>query len=239
MGNYSKKIAIMQPYIFPYLGYFQLINAVDEFVFYDDVNFIKRGWINRNRILYNNHEKLITFPCIKPSQNKLIKDIVIDLKQKEYSNLIETLKQAYNKAPFFHKIYPMIESILNSKVDTISDLAIKSVSVFCDFLEIDTELKISSVDYSDSVGEKRVERLVNITKKSNSYDYINALGGKMLYDKSEFKNKGINLYFLKPNLKEYNQFEGNNFVSGLSMIDIMMFNDLNVIKGMLENYTIE
>ena len=85
------KIAIMQPYIFPYIGYFQLINAVDTFVFYDDVKFIKRGWINRNKILVNGEESLITFPCIKVSQNKEIREIEIDLSDKQYEKILKTI----------------------------------------------------------------------------------------------------------------------------------------------------
>ena len=115
------KVAVMQPYLFPYLGYFQLVNAVDVFVFADDVNFIKRGFINRNRILLNKEEYYFTVPCIKLSQNKLINEIKIATENKGYpENILLTYKQAYKKAPFFEQIFPIVQSIFNKEYASIS-----------------------------------------------------------------------------------------------------------------------
>ena len=112
-------MAIMQPYIFPYIGYFQMISAVDKFVFYDDVNYINAGWINRNRILNNNLPQYFTIPLIKASQNRLINEIEFDASNKDYSKLTQKIRHAYGKAPYFKEVFPIIEDILNHKTTYI------------------------------------------------------------------------------------------------------------------------
>ena len=205
--KHPKSVAVMQPYIFPYIGYFQLIRAVDEFVFYDDVNFIKRGWINRNRLLINGDDKLISFPCVKPSQNKLIKDIKVDTKQKNYSKILKTIKQSYKKAPNFDTVMPLIEDILTEEYDSISELAIQSVERFIKYIEMNTITLKSSEHFHDSNGLDKADRLIHITKSLDANNYVNAAGGKTLYSKNYFTDKGINLKFLKPQFKSYNQFD--------------------------------
>ncbi len=237
MDNSSKKIAVMQPYVFPYLGYFQLINAVDEFVFYDDVNFIKRGWINRNRILYGNDFKLITFPCQKISQNKYIKDIKIDLKAKEYLKLRETINYTYKNAPFYSEVLGIINDVFDSHINNISELAIKSVKKTSEYIGLKKMFSVSSNSFSEYQNYLKEERLIKICKKSKSKIYINPIGGRDLYTKQDFKKEGINLYFLKPSLPEYKQFN-HPFVSGLSIIDIMMFNSPEEIRSMLNQYAL-
>src|SRR5690554_5438915 len=124
------RIAVMQPYLFPYIGYFQLIQAVDKFVFYDDVNFIKKGWINRNRILINNKDLSFSVPLNKVSQNKTINETFLNLDTFEEwkEKFIKTIGQNYKKAPYFDGVSEVINNILNTKCNTISDLAIESVN---------------------------------------------------------------------------------------------------------------
>jgi hypothetical protein len=105
------KIAIMQPYLFPYIGYWQLINMVDEFILLDDVSFITRGYINRNSILLNGKDYLFSIPSNKPSQNKLIKDTQLKFFDKDKINFLKTINMAYKKAPYFHNAYPVIEKM--------------------------------------------------------------------------------------------------------------------------------
>lgn len=104
------KIAVMQPYLFPYIGYFQLLNAVDMFVVFDDVNFIKKGWINRNNILVNRQKYLFTVPLKDASQNKLIKEVQIadDGWQEKF---LKTVAQSYKKAEFFDEAFALIEKL--------------------------------------------------------------------------------------------------------------------------------
>lgn len=231
------KIAIMQPYTFPYIGYFQMIKAVDKFVFYDDVNFIKRGWINRNQILSNDEKQFFTIPLIKASQNKLINEIQINIESKEYSKLTTKIQQTYNKAPYFKQVFPVLEEIFNKKTVLISDFAINSVIKICQYLEINTEFLISSKCSSNTKGMDRADRLIEICKGEKCNDYINAIGGVELYDKEYFKKNGINLEFIKPNDIIYKQFT-NFFVPWLSIIDVLMFNDVEKIHKLLNEYQI-
>ena len=235
MNSKDKSIAVMQPYIFPYIGYFQLINAVNEFIFYDDVNFIKRGWINRNKILVNGKEHLISFPCIKASQNKLVKETKIDVSDKEYKKNLNSIEFNYKKSPHFNDVYPLVKGVLNQNHDTIADLCIFSVKSISSYLGLDTKFKKSSEDFQHTKKYKKNERLKAITKLENASTYVNAIGGRELYDKSDFKDSAIDLYFLNPKFKPYQQFD-NDFVSGLSIIDVLMFNSKENVIKMVNQY---
>jgi len=229
------KVAVMQPYFFPYIGYFQLINAVDVFVFYDDVDYIKNGWINRNRILMNGKSHYVTVPCIKASSNKLINSIQYDSTSKDCRKIVKTIKQAYGKAPYFEKVFPMIERVFSASTNQISSLAQRSLVVVSTYLNLQTKFKISSVDFPESKGMDKADRLISICQAINATQYINAIGGKELYDKEYFQKKGVDLIFLSPNKIEYKQF-GPDFTPWLSIIDVLMFNPIEHIKKHLNQY---
>lgn len=231
------KIAIVQPYLFPYLGYFQLINAVDEFVFYDDVNFIKNGWIHRNNVLVNGKPKLFIIPCINKSQNKLIKDIYVDAGSKMLEKMLKMIETAYKMAPYFDEVFPIIKEVTLSinEETSVSDIAIKSILETCKFLKIDCQFSLSSEAHNDSIELKKEKRIIHICNEKNALTYINPIGGLHLYSKNEFEKKFIQLKFLNPLSKKYNQFE-NHFISNLSIIDVMMFNSYDQIKKMLSHY---
>jgi len=166
------KIAIMQPYLFPYIGYFQLINAVDKFVFYDDVNFIKRGWINRNKILINGKAHLFSIPLKKASQNKSINEIELAVDQKWLSGFYATLKQNYKKAKYFDVIFSLIEIIFSSNHTIISDFTINSITTLCHYLGISTIFEKSSMKYAFTKELNKEDRLIEITKINNTTEYI-------------------------------------------------------------------
>ncbi|KXN98432.1 hypothetical protein LS48_11870 [Aequorivita aquimaris] len=231
------KIAIMQPYLFPYLGYFQLINAVDTCVFYDDVNFIKGGWIHRNRILLNNNGFLFTVPLLNPSSFKLIKDTDINMKLffKWREKFFKSVEQSYKKAPFFEETFHLVKRVLEGEQTTIAKIAMESIKEISNYLALKTQFEVSSMEYSNSIGYEKAERLIAICKKKGSNHYINPSGGKALYEKNTFKKEGITLSFIKNELIPYNQF-GNPFVKGLSMIDVLMFNEKSRISDMLNEY---
>jgi hypothetical protein len=231
------KVAIMQPYIFPYIGYFQLVKSVDTFVFYDDVNFIKRGWINRNRILLNKKEFLLTFPCVKPSQNDLIKDVEIRYNSKEYLKIFKTLKTAYSKAPHYEEIIILLEDIFNQDYKNISELASASITKISRYLNLETQFLFSSISFQETKGQEREERLINITKKIGSNHYINSIGGCSIYSQDSFSKKGIKLNFLEPVIMPYTQFN-SEFISGLSIIDVLMFNSSKRVNKMLNEYNL-
>lgn len=230
------KIAIMQPYIFPYIGYFQMIKAVDKFVFYDDVNFIKQGWVNRNRILNSKTDFIFVVPIEKISSFTLINETRI--KQNLYQNWIQkflkTIQLNYGKAPYFESIFELIQTILNQNKETISDLAILSITEISKFLEIKTEFIISSEKYQNSELERQA-RLIDICKQENASQYINAIGGQVLYTKDAFAKEGIQLNFIKSLAIEYKQFD-HEFVSWLSILDVLMFNSKEEVKKMLTQF---
>lgn len=224
-------LAIMQPYLFPYIGYWQLINAVDTFVIYDDVNFIKQGYINRNSILSNGKSQIITLELIGASSNKIINEIEVGNNREK---LLKTIKQNYTKAPCFDKVYPIIENIINQNEKNLAKFIGYSLERICEYLEVDTKFIYSSNIKKDNT-LKAQDKVIDICKNLNAKKYINAIGGQELYSKEIFRKNDIELNFLKTELVEYKQFK-NDFVPYLSIIDILMFNSKNEIKNMLDRY---
>jgi len=227
----------MQPYVFPYLGYFQLIHAADVFVFYDDVNFIKKGWINRNQILLNQEAFKFTIPLIGASQNKLINEIDVFWDSKFERKLLLQIEQAYQHAPHFKEVSDMMRSIFAHKPQTISDLAISSVQNVCEYVGLKrTFLKSSSMHISKDLG--RAERLIAITKELNASKYINAINGQELYDKETFNQQSIELGFLSPILNPYPQGGKDSFVPYLSVLDALMWIEKDQILSLISTYKI-
>lgn len=233
-----KKIAIMQPYIFPYIGYFQLVQSVNEFVFYDDVNFIKKGWVNRNNILVNGESNRFTIPLNKQSQNFEIKDTLIkkEVYFKWASKFLKSVNQHYKKAPFYDTVYPMLEKVfLHPRINSISDLSSLSVTETSQYLNIGTNFSFSSQAFSESKTLGRADRLISIVSKLEGTEYINSIGGIELYDKNYFKKFNIDLKFIYSETPVYQQYQ-NEFVPGLSIIDVLMFNQTETINQMLKCY---
>lgn len=230
------KIAIMQPYIFPYIGYFQLINAVDKFIVFDDVSYINKGWINRNNILLNNSAYMFTVPLKKSSQNKLISEIDISDDSNWKEKFLKTLQAAYSKAPNYGEVYSLADKILNSGLSKLSDFLRNSLIGTLDYLGIETEIINSSRVYNNKE-LKGQERILDICKQENANEYINPMGGMGLYDKERFKIDGINLSFLKTDDISYEQF-GGEFISNLSIIDVMMFNEATECRKLLDHYSL-
>lgn len=226
------KVAIMQPYFFPYIGYFSLIKVVDLFIFYDDVNYIKGGWVNRNRILINSEAKYLTLNVKNGSPNKLINEIEFDDNRQK---LLKTIELNYKKAPYFKQVWPLLETNLKLKTTSLADIAINSVRSVTNYLGMKTKFEISSVSYPETKALERSERLKQICRKTHADTYINAIGGIDLYDKNDFLKNHINLQFLKPQLLQYKQYK-ETFIPGLSIIDVLMFNSIEDIHLMLESY---
>lgn len=228
------KVAIMQPYILPYIGYFQLINAVDIFVVYDDVNYIKKGWVNRNTILVNGKVFLFSIPLKKVSQNKFINQIDIDENLGWRTDLLKTITLSYKKAPFFAEVFPIIEDIITQKENNLAKFITYSLREICNFLSIETTIMISSAidKNNDLTGQ---DKIIEICKKLQADNYINAIGGMEMYDKDIFIKHNISLNFIKSNPIIYSQFK-NEFIPWLSIIDVMMLNSPERIKDHLSKY---
>lgn len=227
----------MQPYIFPYIGYFQLVRAVDVFVFYDDVNFIKQGWINRNKILVSGKEFVFTIPLKDASSFTTIRDTQVNSKLfiKWRVKFLRTLEQSYKKAPYFEAVYKLIATILNKDFTSIADYTNESIIEISTYIGLKTKFVCSSTEYPETKSLDREDRLVEIARRNEANSYINPIGGQELYTKESFAQNGIQLNFIKSKPIIYKQFE-NEFVSWLSIIDILMFNSTEGINKMLDQY---
>ena len=232
------KLAIMQPYFFPYIGYFQLINAADKFVVYDNIQFTKKGWINRNRILVNGAAEYISLPLSKGSdylnvdQRKLAGTF-----KTERIKLLRRINESYRKAPQFDSIYPLIESVINAEEENLFGFIYQSLQAVCQFLDIKTEFIISSTLPIDHQLRSQ-DKVIAICDALGANQYINTIGGKELYSKEIFQQYNIELNFIQSGTVEYPQFT-NEFVPWLSIIDVMMFNSKEKVKEYLQNnYTI-
>lgn len=224
----------MQPYLFPYIGYFQLINAVDKFVIYDDVNFINKGWINRNRILVNGKPYTFTVPLKDASQNKLIKDLELAIDDRWKTKFIKTLEWAYKKAPYFDKAFGIVENVIDTKSPFIIDWHLKSLSLIKSYLEIKATFVKASTQYKNQ-NLKGQDRIIDICLKEKADNYINPIGGQDLYDEQSFISNKIKLYFLKSCLMTYKQYD-NELVPWLSIIDVLMFNSKEQSEAFLKYY---
>lgn len=226
-------LGIMQPYFMPYIGYFQLLNAVDKYVIYDNAKYTKKGWINRNRILQNNKDTLISISVEKDSDYLDIKDrSVADSFDKK--KLINQIRESYRKAPYFEQVIPIVEDIINYEEKNLFLYIYNSIKEVCKYLNIHTEIIISStIDIDQTLAGQ--DRVIAICKTLGAKDYYNAIGGQELYDPKDFEKEGVSLRFLSSNLVAYKQFN-NDFIPWLSIIDVMMFNSLAEIQDMLNEY---
>jgi hypothetical protein len=230
------KLAIMQPYFCPYIGYFQLIKLVDKFVIYDDVNYINKGWINRNNILVNSNKFLFQIPLVEASQNKKINTIEIFIDDIWKNKFLKTLIHSYKNAPHFDNVMNLIEGILNTNVKLISELNYYSILKICEYLDIKTEI-VSTSSIFDNHNLKGQNRILSICKKLKSNHYINPIGGVDIYDPVLFLDNGIKINFITHKDIVYKQFK-NLFVPNLSIIDVMMFNKKEEINNLLDQYSL-
>lgn len=227
-------LAIMQPYLFPYLGYFQLIRAVDRFVVYDDVAFINRGWINRNKILVGGQENLFTVPLRDASQNRLIHEIEVEGNPKWREKLLRTIEQSYKKAPHFAPVFALVSEVLRGPETRIGDLATSSLRRVSAYLDLETEFVESSRGYGNE-HLRAQDRILDICQREGADHYINTSSGEALYDRAEFARNGIRLTFIRSKAVEYPQF-GGEFVPWLSILDVLFFNSPEQVRNLLDAY---
>ncbi|WP_319543107.1 WbqC family protein [uncultured Pseudodesulfovibrio sp.] len=232
------KTAVMQPYFFPYIGYYQLLGAVDTFVILDDVNFIKRGWINRNNILLNGIPHLFSIPLRKPSQNKLISETKLNFSSKEKEKFFKKIQAAYKKAAQFSAFYGVLEKMVFYEEEDLTSYIYHSIVCICEYLDINTKIvRSSEIEKDNSL--KAQDRIIEICKKIGTDLYVNPSGGKSLYSIETFKNENIDLKFIHTKFDSvvYKQFD-IDFVANLSFLDALMFNDKKTLKKMLCQYTL-
>lgn len=227
------RLGLMQPYFLPYIGYFQLINAVDKYIIYDDVQFIKGGWINRNYILLNKNKYMFNLVLEGASANKLINEIAVNGNQ---TKLIKIIDSAYKKAPYYNSLSPVLDRIFNYTDLNLARFVGNGINEICLYLNIATVIVYSSeIDKNNEL--KGQDKVIEICKLMQADEYYNAIGGQELYDRESFSSQNIELKFIKCKPIFYKQFNGE-FIPWLSMLDILMFNPKEEIKNMLDQYDI-
>lgn len=226
----------MQPYFFPYIGYWQLINAVDKFVLLDDVNYIKRGYINRNEILLNGVRYRFTVPISHISQNKLIMHTTLNFDKKNRIRLLNTIEQAYRKRPFFRDIINLISDIIYYEENDLTKYIYNSIIKINACLGIGTEIMISSQIEKKNI-YKAQDRIIEICRVLGADEYINPCGGRDLYEHSRFDVNGVKLFFLSTEQEKIKYNQGyDSFHANLSIIDLLMNNSKNELKKILLEY---
>ena len=228
------KLAIMQPYLFPYLGYFQLIQAVDSFVIYDYVNFMKGGWINRNFIIAQGKPQRITLPLQGASPNKLINQVNIE---NNNVKILKSIKHSYTKAPQFATVFPLIEEVLMQQENNLALFIYKGLRQICEYLDQYPKWHISSELHKDNSLQGQ-DKVLSICEELGATHYINSSGGKSLYEQSSFEQQDIRLSFIEPRSVVYSHF-GKEFVPNLSIIDVLMFNEKEQCSKLLKEYDLD
>jgi len=228
------KLGIMQPYFLPYIGYFQLIKIVDKFVIYDNIKYTKKGWINRNRILVNSKDEFITLPLknasdhLNVNQRRLANSFYIEKRK-----ILNKVRENYRNAPCFSEVFELLEKIFDFEDMNLFKFVFNSLKLVCNYLDIETELIVSSTLPIDH-GLKAEDKVLAICKCLNASSYFNSIGGLELYSRERFKENKINLRFLKAKPIIYSQL-GLNFIPNMSILDLMMLNRKECVIGFLKN----
>ena len=226
-------VGIMQPYFLPYLGYWHLLAAVDRFVVYDNIQYTKKGWINRNRFLRDGAEAQFTLPLKKGSDYLNVADRAI-ADDFDPQTLLNQFANAYGKAPHFAAVFPLIETIVKAAPRNLFEYLHHSLTMTADYLEIKTPIVVSStipIDHQLKAGDK----VLAICRAVGADRYVNTIGGRELYSPAVFAASGVELRFIQSRLTEYQQF-AHPFVPGLSILDVMMFNSRDAVRRMLGEY---
>lgn len=225
--------AVMQPYLFPYIGYYQLVQSADIFVFYDDVTFIKQGYINRNSILQNGKPQRFTLPVHGASSNVFIQELVYGEDKKQ----LKTIEQSYSKAPFFKDVYPVIEGVFNQKNRAINHINRLSIESVFTYLGIEKKFfNASELDYNRELD--RADRLIELCNHFDCKEYVNSSGGRELYEPKYFAERGVKLGFIENKQTPYQQLKVNEFVPYLSMIDVLMNCSKEQVVALLNNFEV-
>jgi hypothetical protein len=227
------KLAIMQPYFMPYIGYFQTMAAVDTYVVYDDVQYIKGGWVSRNNIIIGGEKKMFTIILKGASPNKLFNEVEIGDDFKKFERLLQS---AYAKARYFKDVMPLLHAIFTYDEKSLGKFLLHSYQVLLDYWEIATQLVLSS-ELEKECTLKGQDKVLNICKNLQATEYYNAIGGQELYDKKVFAEHGVKLSFVQTEQFAYPQF-APEFIPNLSIIDVLMHNGKAGTKQLLNAYTL-
>lgn len=224
----------MQPYLFPYLGYFQLIARSDRFVFLDDVQYIKRGWANRNRILFNGQPRWIRIPVESAPRHESFAQRRYIIDARVQRKILGSLWHAYRSAPHFERIYSLVKDILEFEDWSVSQFNIYQIRKILQEIGIKQPTACSS-EQPQTRNKRGQDRILALCKAMDGDAYINLVGGINLYSYARFEDSGIELKFLIPRIKPYRQ-SGNEFVPDLSIIDVLMWCSVSEVREKLREY---
>jgi hypothetical protein len=225
--NLRMKLGIMQPYLLPYIGYFQLIAAVDVFVVYDNIQYTKKGWINRNRLLQDGTDLMFSVPLKKGSDYLEVRERSL-AETFDRRKLLNQFRENYRRAPFFASTWPLLEQIIGHADDNLFRYIHNSIVQLCAHLSLETQVRISS-DINIDHTLRGQDKVIAINQALCASVYRNAIGGLDLYSREAFRDQGIEVQFIKSRPLEYAQF-GKPFVPWLSIVDVLMFNSVETIK---------
>lgn len=233
-----KKIGIMQPYFLPYIGYFQLLDMVDEFVIYDNIEFSKASWIRRNRMLQNGKDAYFTLPIKKDSDFLDVDQrYLADNFDKEAGKLLRRIEANYSKAPFFKEFFPVVESIIYCEERNLFNYILNSVETVKEYLDIPTPIITLSKLGKDIHQLQAQDKVIGVCKALRATHYINSSGGTHLYDTKSFQDEKIKLLFYRAKQLKYKQFD-QGFIPSLSILDVCMFNSIAQVQEYLKHYEI-
>lgn len=227
------RVAIMQPYLLPYIGYFQLMSATDQFVVYDNIKYTKKGWINRNRISINGKDAFFTIPLKAGSDA----DNVVEKFVSESFNPTKMLNKfhgAYQKSPFFDETFSLLELVFTYKAENLFDFIFHSLKATARHLEMrDNFVVASSIPADHSLTAQ--DKVIDICTALGATQYINPEGGMSLYSRQVFAESAIELKFLRSKAFQYQQ-KHDAFLPNLSISDVLMFNSRQSVAEVIQRH---
>lgn len=230
------KITIMQPYFLPYIGYFQLMSAVNEFVILDDVNYIKRGWINRNRILVDGKEMYITKPIRGASQNKRINELQFVDDPGIGENMLRTISYAFRKSLFYLESEELFRNVILNTELRVPEYLEYSLIKLCEKLDIKVKISRAS-SYRNMLHASGQDGIIELCKILGCDSYYNAIGGQKLYDKKAFSSEGIELNFVKTDFEKMRMISSFQHLD-YSILEIMAEHERSRVKDLLACFSI-
>ncbi|MFN0186053.1 MAG: WbqC family protein [Aquabacterium sp.] len=230
------RLAIMQPYFLPYIGYWQLMHAVDRFILYDDVQYIQRGWVNRNRILVNGHEVMLTVPLQAGSRRGQITSRQLSDETPWRAKLVQTVSEAYRRQPGHAEVMPSLQTWLGDGATGVADYLSHLITGMAGLLGLPCEIVRSSERHASTQDLKGQERILEICRREGAMTYVNPPGGMALYREAAFAAQGCNLRFLVPQQVPYAQRAASAFVPWLSIVDVLMACGVAGTRAMLNRY---
>jgi WbqC-like protein family len=229
-------LGIMQPYFFPYLGYFDLINYSDRWIVFDEIQYIRHGWMNRNRIFHPKEGwQYIIVPLKKHGRDVLIRDVEINEETDWRGRIIGQLQHYRRRSPYFERIIKLVDECLSVDEHFLSRMNTAILDKVCQHIGIPFQYQyFSEMNLKLDTVEEPGDWALRISETMGAKEYVNPRGGEGIFDRAKFEKAGIKLTIRNVPPIEY-ECKGYEFVPGLSIIDVLMWNSPDKIRGCLES----